>query len=109
MKMISATIRPGKVDAVKAALEQVRICALTVTEVRDHAPQAHGSTVWRGHVYDLASSIKYELRFVVHDDDVDDVVDALVRTARTGEQGDGHVSVMAIDRRFDIRTGASVS
>ncbi len=106
MKMIRGIVRPGKVDAVKAALAKVRVCALTVAEVHDHTPQVHPKTVWLGHVYSLGFSIKHEMTFAVHDDDVDEAVDIFIRTARTGVEGDGHVSVISVDHRYNIRTGA---
>lgn len=105
MKMISGIVRPDKVDAVKAALATIRIHALTVAEVHDHAPQAHPSTVWRGHIASFGFSIKHEISFAVHDDDVDEAVDIFIRTARTGVEGDGHVSVISVDHRYNIRTG----
>jgi nitrogen regulatory protein P-II 1 len=106
MKLISGIVRPEKVDAVKAALGKVRVCAVTVAAVHDYAPQAHGTTVWRGHEHRLVFSVKHELRFVVHDEDVDDAVEAFMRTARTGEEGDGYVSVISVDHRYNIRTGS---
>jgi nitrogen regulatory protein PII len=62
--------------------------------------------MWLGHEYQLRSSVKYELRFVVHDDDEDEAVETFLRTARTGGSSDGHVMVMSVDHRYNIRTGA---
>jgi nitrogen regulatory protein P-II 1 len=106
MKLISGIVRPERVDAVKAALGKVRVCAVTLAAVHDYAPQAHGTTVWLGHEYRLVFSVKHELRFVVDDGDVDDAVEAFMRAARTGEEGDGYVSVISVDHRYNIQTGA---
>jgi nitrogen regulatory protein P-II 1 len=57
-------------------------------------------------LYCLGFTPKVELNMVVHDDDVDCVVSAIISTARTGREGDGHVSVMPVEHRYEIRTGA---
>jgi nitrogen regulatory protein PII len=106
MKLISGIVRPGKVEAVKTALAKVRVCALTVAEVHDYTPQAHPTTVWLGHEYSRGFSVKHEVTFAVHDDDVDEAVEVFIRTARTGVEGDGHVSVISVDHRYNIQTGA---
>jgi nitrogen regulatory protein P-II 1 len=106
MKLISGVVRPDKVDDIKAALEQVQVLGMTVTEVRDHWPQKHGTTVWRGHEYDLGFSIKMAIEVVVHDDEVDEVIGVIIRIARTGRMGDGHVSVLPVEHRYNIRDGA---
>jgi nitrogen regulatory protein P-II 1 len=105
MKLITGLVRPDKVDLVKAALQEVHAGAITVAEVRDHAPQPYETTVWRGHEYSLGFSLKMEIKLVVHDDAVDEVVRAIIRTARTGTEGDGHVAVASLDHRYSIRTG----
>ena len=105
MKLISGLVRPDRVDQIKAALEKLHVVGMTVAEVRDHWPQNHGTTVWKGHEYNLDSSLKLEIKVVVDDDDVDRVVQAIMRAARTGKVGDGHVCVLPVDHRYDISTG----
>lgn len=105
MKLISSLVRPDKVDAVKAALEEMNVLALTVADTRDHSPQERETIVWMGQRHDVGSSSKKEIRVVVHDDEVDDVVCAVLRAARTGRTGDGHVYVTSVEHRYDIRTG----
>jgi nitrogen regulatory protein PII len=108
MKLITGLVRPDKVDAVKAALDRVHAGAITVAEVHDHAPQQYGTTVWRGHEISHGFSLKMQITLVVHDEAVDEVVDAIIRTARTGAAGaagDGHVAVASLDHRYSIRTG----
>jgi len=106
MKLINGIVRPSRLDAVKAALDRIRVNDVMVTSVQDHAQRGHGSTVWRGHVYELGYSQRLEIRFVVDDEDVDEAVQAVMRAARTGENGDGHVSVIAVEHRYNIQTGA---
>ena len=105
MKLISSLVRPDKVDAVKEAIGKVGVVALTVAEARDHSPQKHQTITWMGQVRDIGSSLKMEIRLVVQDDDVDDVIGAIMRSARTGKAGDGHVCVTSIDHRYNICTG----
>ena len=105
MKLISGMVRPDKLEQVKAALERLHVVGMTVTEVRDHSPQDHGTTVWKGHEYKLSFSIKMGIQLVVHDDDVHDVVNVIIDTARTGHVGDGFVSVVPIEHRYNIRNG----
>jgi nitrogen regulatory protein P-II 1 len=105
MKLISSLVRPSKLDEVKEALNGVRVYNLNVAEKHDHAPQAHGTAVWLGHEYALGFSVKLQVDVVVHDDDVDAVVGAILKTARTGKEGDGHVLVLPVDHRYNIRSG----
>jgi nitrogen regulatory protein P-II 1 len=105
MKLISSLVRPEKVDEIKVALGGINVLALSVVQAHDYAPQNHGTTVWRAREYHLTFSLKMEMRVVVHDDDVDGVIGAIIRAARTGLAGDGHVCVMPVDHRYDILTG----
>ena len=105
MKLISSLIRPDRLDAVRRGLKGMNVCALTVVEVKDHSPQDHGTTVWKGRAFSVEASLKMEIQVVVHDDDVDRVIDLIMSTARTGIAGDGHVCVMPVEHRYDIRTG----
>jgi nitrogen regulatory protein P-II 1 len=105
MKLISGLVRPERVDDVKAALNHVNVFQITVTQVHDHGPHNHGTAVWRAREYRLPSSLKMEIRLVVHDDDVDQAIGAIIRAARTGHSGDGCVCVMPVDHRYDIVTG----
>ena len=58
-----------------------------------------------GHLHNVGSSLKMQIQMVVHDDDVDQVIDAIMRSARTGRAGDGHVCVTSIEHRYNICTG----
>jgi nitrogen regulatory protein P-II 1 len=105
MKLISSVVRSEKVDEIKAALNRVNVFGLTVSEVHDYTPQKHETTVWRGHEYSVGFSHKQEIAIVVHDEDVDEVVKVIICTAKTGELGDGHVTVFPIEHRYNIRNG----
>ena len=71
----------------------------------NHSPQEHETIAWMGHLHNVGSSLKMEIRLVVHDDDVDEVISAIMRSARTGKVGDGHVCVTSIEHRYNISTG----
>ena len=105
MKLISGMVRPDRVDCVKEALGRINVVAFTIAEARDHSPQAHGTIAWMGHLHNIGSSLKMEIRVVVHDGDVDDVISAIMRSARTGQVGDGHVCVTSVEHRYNICTG----
>ena len=105
MKLISSVVRPDRLEAVKQALSTINVVALTVLEARDFAPPRHATTAWMGHLYTNESATKMEVQAVVHDDDVDDVVDLVMRAARTGCTGDGHICVLPVDHRYSISTG----
>jgi len=105
VKLISSLVRPDKVDDIKLGLRRVNVVSITVAQIVDHTPQDHGSAVWRGHEYSLDSSMKMEIRIVVDDDDVDQAIEVILRVARTGHAGDGHVCVLPVDHRYDISTG----
>jgi len=105
MKLISSLVRPDRLEAVKKGLGTINVVGLSVVEARDHSPQWHESLVWKGHEYNVGSSLKIEIRVVVHDDDVDAVIGTIMRFARTGTLGDGHVCVMSVEHRYDICTG----
>jgi nitrogen regulatory protein P-II 1 len=105
MKLISSVVRFSKFDEVKQALHSVRVDSLNVTERLDHAPQKHETTVWLGREYSLGFARKMQIDIVVHDDQVDEVVGAIIKAARTGHPGDGHVLVVPLEHRYNIRNG----
>lgn len=105
MKLLNSVVRPDKVEDVKNALNRLGVQGLTAREVRDYSPQKHRTDVWRGSVTCLGYSVKTEISVIVHDDDVDAVVRAIMATARTGQAGDGDISIRPIEHRYDIRTG----
>ncbi len=105
MKMIMAIIKPFKLDDVREALAEAGIAGITVTEVKGFGRQKGHTELYRGAEYVVDFLPKVKLEVAVADDQVDPVVDAIVRAAGTGKIGDGKVFVYALDRVVRIRTG----
>ena len=105
MKVVTAVIKPFKLDDVKAALEVLGIQGLTVTEVQGFGRQRGHTEVYRGAEYtvDLVPKVKVEV--LVGDEDSDKVVEAIVEAARTSKIGDGKVWVTPVDTVVRVRTG----
>ena len=105
MKKIEAIIRHFKLEDVKGAITEVGVHGMTVTEVRGFGRQKGHKETYRGAEYIVDFMPKVKLEVVAPDDDVDKVVEAIVRAARTGQVGDGKIFVSNIDRVVRIRTG----
>ncbi|MCB9387287.1 MAG: P-II family nitrogen regulator [Microthrixaceae bacterium] len=105
MKLITAIIKPFKLDDVKAALKSMGVVGLTVTEVRGFGRQGGHTETYRGTEYQVDFLPKVRLEAIVDDSDAADVVDTIVSSARTDKIGDGKVWVSNIDELVRIRTG----
>ena len=105
MKLVKAIVRPNKVDEIKDALAAYNVGGMTVTEVRGHGRQRGHSAVYRGREYEVSLLPKMKIETVVPDDMVEDVIDAIMSVARTGEIGDGRVFVIPVEESRNIRTG----
>jgi nitrogen regulatory protein P-II 1 len=105
MKLIRGMVRQDKMDDVRTALGKMNVRCLRVTRVQDFSPQRHAEGVWRGQVYSLDYTIKLEFQCVVHDDDADCAVRAIVCAARTGCLGDGDIIVEPIEHHYNIHNG----
>ncbi len=105
MKLIQGIVRPNKVEEICDALDKLTIPGLTVTEVRGHGRQRGHSTLYRGKEYSAGLLPKMELEVVVSDAVVEEVVRAIVETARTGEIGDGRIFIQPVEQAYNIRTG----
>jgi nitrogen regulatory protein P-II 1 len=105
MKLIRSIIRPDKLDELKEALGSVDVVAFTVTEVRDHSPYNLHPFCFRGYEYERDDLMRIDLTLIVHDAEVDNVVAMIVKTARTKDVGDGFISVMPVEHRYNIHTG----
>ena len=105
MKLVTAIIKPFKLDDVKAALKSIGVLGLTVTEVRGFGRQGGHTETYRGTEYQVDFIPKVKVEAVVDDGDVTDVVDTIVAAAKTDKIGDGKVWVTAIDEVVRIRTG----
>ena len=103
MYRIEAIIQPFKLDSVKEALKAIGISGMTVLEVRGHGRQAGHKEVYRGREYDVDLLPKIMLVMVVADDRKDEVVRALVESARTGKIGDGKIFVSQVQEAIRIR------
>lgn len=107
MKLVTAVIKPFKLEDVKAALEGKGIHGLTVTEASGFGRQRGHTEVYRGAEYTVDLVPKVRVEVVVEDSDAEAVVDAIVAAARTGKIGDGKVWVMPVDSVVRVRTGES--
>lgn len=105
MKLITAVIKPFKLDDVKTALEAIGVHGLTVTEASGFGRQRGHTEVYRGAEYTVDLVPKVRIEVVVDDADADRVLQAVVDSARTGKIGDGKVWVMPVDAVVRVRTG----
>ncbi len=105
MKMITAVIKPFKLDAVREALSDVAVSGMTVTEVKGFGRQRGHTELYRGAEYTVDFLPKAKLEVAVADDLVDSVVEAIAAAARTGKVGDGKIFVAPLERAIRIRTG----
>ena len=105
MKLITAIIKPFKLDDVKAALKAISIEGMTVTEVEGFGRQGGHTEMYRGAEYQIEFIPKIKIEAVVADDDVHRVVAAIVDAARTDKIGDGKVWITPVEGIVRIRTG----
>ena len=105
MKLITAVIKPFKLDEVKDALKAIDVTGITVSEVRGFGRQGGHTETYRGAEYKIDFVPKVSLATVVDDSRVDDVVHAIATSAATGKIGDGKIWVTEVDRVVRIRTG----
>jgi nitrogen regulatory protein P-II 1 len=105
MKRIEAIVRPSKLDEVKEALHDVGITGMTVSEIKGFGRTGGRKEVYRGSAYVVDFVPKVMIAIVVPDNLVSDVLDAIVRSAKTGKIGDGKIFVSDILEAVRIRTG----
>ena len=105
MKKIEAIIKPFKLDDVKAALHEVGIQGMTMSEVKGVGRQKGHTELYRGAEYVVDFLPKVKLEVVVPDDQASLVIDTVLKAARTGRIGDGKIFVQSIDEVIRIRTG----
>lgn len=105
MKLITAIVKPFKLDDVKTALKTAGVTGMTVSEVRGFGRQGGHSETYRGAEYQIDFVPKVAVELVVDDDVVDPVVDAIAAAAGTGQIGDGKIWVTDVSRLVRIRTG----
>jgi nitrogen regulatory protein P-II 1 len=105
MKLVTAIIKPFKVDDLKEALKGAGIQGMTVSEVRGFGRQGGHTETYRGSEYQIDFVPKMKMELVIDDADVERVVDVIVRAANTGKIGDGKVWVTNVEQIVRIRTG----
>ncbi|MFH0974227.1 MAG: P-II family nitrogen regulator [Spirochaetota bacterium] len=104
MKKIEAIIRPEKVDEVLAALEDAGYAGIMITEIKGHGKQKGLTQQWRGKEYRVSLLPKVKIELVVKDSDAGRISEALIKTAKTGNIGDGKIFISGIDNCIRIRT-----
>ena len=107
MKLISAIIKPFKLDDVREALSEIGVQGMTVTEVKGFGRQKGHTELYRGAEYVVDFLPKVKLDVAVRDDQVDQIVEAISKAAKTGKIGDGKIFVYNVDQVIRIRTGES--
>ena len=107
MKQVTAIIKPFKLDEVREALAEVGVNGLTVTEVKGFGRQKGHTELYRGAEYVVDFLPKIRVEMVVADDLVDDVIEAVLKAARTGKIGDGKIFVSPVEQAIRIRTSES--
>jgi nitrogen regulatory protein P-II 1 len=105
MKLVTAVIKPFKLEEVKEALETFGVHGLTVSEVNGYGRQKGHTEVYRGAEYTVDFVPKVKIEVVVEDADAADVVNVVVKSAATGQIGDGKVWVTGVDEIVRVRTG----
>ena len=104
MKLVTAIVKPHKLDEVKEALQELGIQGLTVSEVRGYGRQRGHTEVYRGAEYAVEFVPKVKLEILTSEEQVDAVIDTIVTQAQTGRIGDGKIWVMSVERAVRIRT-----
>lgn len=105
MKLITAILKPFKLEEVREALAECGVTGLTVTEVKGFGRQKGHTELYRGAEYVVDFLPKVKVEVVVKTADVDRCVDAIIRAARTGKIGDGKIFITSVERTVRIRTG----
>ncbi len=105
MKLVTAVIKPFKLDDVKSALESFGVHGITVTEASGYGRQKGHTEVYRGAEYTVDLVPKVRIEVLVDDADVDDVIEVITKSAQTGRIGDGKVWSVPVDTVVRVRTG----
>src|SRR4051812_42639521 len=105
MKLVTAVIKPFKLDDIKAALETFGVHGMTVSEASGYGRQRGHTEVYRGAEYKVDLVPKLRVEVLADDEDADDIVDVIVKAAQTGKIGDGKVWSVPVDTVVRVRTG----
>jgi nitrogen regulatory protein P-II 2 len=107
MKLVSAIIKPFKLDDVREALSEIGVQGITVTEVKGFGRQKGHTELYRGAEYVVDFLPKVKIEVAVSDDLLEQVIDAISKAAQTGKIGDGKIFVFSLEQAIRIRTGES--
>lgn len=107
MKKVEAIIKPFKMDEVREALSEVGVVGMSAAEVKGHGKQKGHKEIYRGSEYNVDFLPKIKIEMVLPDERVQDVIDAICKSANTGKIGDGKIFVHPIEQAFRIRTEES--
>jgi nitrogen regulatory protein P-II 2 len=107
MKMVTAIIKPFKVDEVRDALTAIGVHGMTATEVKGYGRQKGHTEIYRGTEYAVSFLPKVKIEIAVPTAQVDKVIETVIGAAKTGQIGDGKIFVFGIDQAVRIRTGES--
>lgn len=105
MKLITAIVKPFKLDEVRAAVSEIGVRGVTVTEVRGFGRQRGHTEIYRGAEYVVEFVPKTKIEIAVEDALVDQVIEAIIKSAKTGKVGDGKIFVFDLEQVVRIRTG----
>jgi nitrogen regulatory protein P-II 1 len=105
MKKIEAIVRPFRIDDVREALAEIGVKGMTLTEVKGYGRQKGHTELYRGSEYQIDFLPKIKLEVVVPDRMEDQVVEAILKTARTGQVGDGKIFIYTVEDAVRVRTG----
>jgi nitrogen regulatory protein P-II 1 len=105
MKLVTAIVKPFMLEDIKAALEQIGVLGMTVSEVQGYGRQRGHTEVYRGAEYSVDFVPKIRLEVVVDEEQVEKTIDTVIQAARTGKIGDGKVWVTPVETVVRVRTG----
>ena len=105
MKLISAIIKPFKLDDVREALSEIGVNGITVTEVKGFGRQKGHTEMYRGAEYVVDFLPKIKIEIACRDEMVDSIIESIIKVAKTGKIGDGKIFVSPLERVIRIRTG----
>lgn len=109
MKLVTAVVKPFKLDDVREALADVGVQGITVSEVKGFGRQKGHTELYRGAEYVVDFLPKVKLEIAVDDSQVDSVVEAIIKSAQTGKIGDGKIFITTLEQVIRIRTGETGS
>lgn len=107
MKLLTAVIKPYKLESVRASLQEVGIKGLTVTEVKGYGRQMGHTELYRGAEYKVEFQPKLKLEVAIATDDLNQVIDAIISSAGSNKVGDGKIFVVDLEQAIRLRTGES--